>query len=273
MGRMARLGRDRRLGRQAEGSRAEGSRAEGSRAEGSRAEGSRAAPSDLPETPSAEVDYLWRFKEGDSDAFDLLVTQFQRRLVKFFYRLCWDMDRSEDFTQNLFLKLVRTADRYQPQGKLSTFIFRIATNLWIDHYRAQRPRQRLYSLDQAMLSGHEPRSAVCDLTPAQIVEADEERRRMREALEQLTEPHRIVFELAVYQQLPYAEISDVLEIPVGTVKSRMHNSVRALKAQLAETDDGAATGHEEGAQGVGRFQPGAAGRSAFGGRRAAGGSA
>ena len=55
---------------------------------------------------------------------------------------------------------------------------------------------------------------------------------MRRALESLTEPHRLVFELAVYQERPYGEISDLLGIPVGTVKSRMHNAVQALKQML-----------------------------------------
>ena len=59
------------------------------------------------------------------------------------------------------------------------------------------------------------------------------------ALSRLSEPHRLVFELAVYQELPYAEIGAVLDIPVGTVKSRMHNSVRALKEVLGEPAHGA----------------------------------
>ena len=56
-------------------------------------------------------------------------------------------------------------------------------------------------------------------------------------LESLTEPHRLVFELAVYQELPYAQVGQVLGIPVGTVKSRMHNSVRAIRELLRETED------------------------------------
>ena len=60
---------------------------------------------------------------------------------------------------------------------------------------------------------------------------------MRQALERLTEPHRLVFELAVYQERPYAEISELLDIPVGSVKSRMHNAVHALKEMLGENDE------------------------------------
>ena len=70
--------------------------------------------------------------------------------------------------------------------------------------------------------------------PVQQAVDDEEKKRLRAALENLTEPHRLVFELAVYQQLPYADISQVLGIPVGTVKSRMHNCVRALRHTMME---------------------------------------
>ncbi|MHC4921416.1 MAG: RNA polymerase sigma factor, partial [Planctomycetota bacterium] len=108
---------------------------------------------------------------------------------------------------------------------------------WIDHYRAQKPRGRLYSLDQAMLKGepvlgHAQRGGEQRPAAMDALIQEEEKDRLREALCCLTEPHRLVFELAVYQQLPYAEIARVLEIPVGTVKSRMHNSVRALRREM-----------------------------------------
>jgi RNA polymerase sigma-70 factor (ECF subfamily) len=180
-------------------------------------------------------DLLDCYRRGDAGAFTHLVEAFQARLVQFFYRLCWDRDRAEDLTQDLFLKLIRSAARYEPQGRLSTYVFRVATNLWIDHYRAQRPQPRLYSLDQP---AHEAAATIADARPAeaplpeQLAIDAEERARLRAALQQLTEPHRIVFELAVYQQLPYAEIGAILAIPVGTVKSRMHNSVQFLKQTL-----------------------------------------
>lgn len=188
-----------------------------------------------------EIDLLARFREGDEAAFEELVGRFQDRLIQFFYRLCWDRDRAEDLTQELFMKLLRGAFRYRPQGRLSTFVFRVATNLWIDHYRAMRPQPRLYSLDQPLLEG----AGAADYGPGQecagpIHEAiaSEQKARLRRALSSLTEPHRLVFELAVYQQLPYGEIAEVLDIPVGTVKSRMHNSVKALKGMLAEEGSG-----------------------------------
>ncbi len=184
---------------------------------------------------AATVDMLARYRDGDSDAFRAVVGEFEARLVQFFYRLCWDRSRAEDFTQDLFLKLLRGARRYQPQGRLSTFIFRVATNLWIDHYRSTKPRGSLYSLDQVMLTG-EPvvKTSREQPAPGDRLILDEEKQQLRDAMECLTEPHRLVLELAIYQEMPYAEISGVLDIPVGTVKSRMHNCVRALRTHMAE---------------------------------------
>ncbi|MCB9869440.1 MAG: sigma-70 family RNA polymerase sigma factor [Planctomycetes bacterium] len=189
------------------------------------------APSDADELAE---DMLARFRDGDQAAFQAIVTHFEPRLVQFFYRLCWDRDRAEDFTQDLFLKLLRGARGYQPQGKLSTYIFRVATNLWIDSYRSAKPRGPLYSLDQVMLKGEPLADAAPGPGPADRLLLDEEKATLREALKSLTEPHRLVLELAVYQEMPYAQISSVLDIPVGTVKSRMHNCVRALREHMRD---------------------------------------
>ena len=184
---------------------------------------------------SATADLLSRFRDGDPDAFQAIFGEYQHRLVHFFYRLCWDADRAEDLTQELFLKLVRGARRYEPRGRLATFIFRVATNLWIDNYRSAKPRGRLYSLDQAMVQQDVLPDEQSE-QPGDRLLADEQKEELRKAVSCLTEPHRLVLELAVYQEMPYAEISKVLEIPVGTVKSRMHKCVHALRERLASRD-------------------------------------
>jgi RNA polymerase sigma-70 factor (ECF subfamily) len=190
----------------------------------------------MPPEPESETDLLARYKAGDAAAFGLLVQQHQDRMVQFFYRLCWDRDRAEDLTQELFLKLMQGSRRYRPEGRLTTFIYRVATNLWIDHYRAQRPLPRLYSLDQAQIGD---RGDIAGPSPDPLATAgnDDEKALLRRALESLTEPHRLVFELAVYQERPYAEIGDLLGIPIGTVKSRMHNAVHVLKQMLGGRGD------------------------------------
>ena len=201
-----------------------------------------------PPLPEGEVDLLVRYRDGDPQAFRQLVDVYRDRMVQFFYRLCWDRDRAEDLSQELFLKLMLGSKRYRPEGRLGTFVYRIATNLWIDHYRQARPRPKFHSFDQAILPAGE-RDVASDYagkepTPAQSLADGEERQALRRALERLTEPHRLVFELAVYQERPYAEISDLLGIPVGTVKSRMHNAVTALKQLLGAPTGSVATAPE-----------------------------
>lgn len=188
-----------------------------------------------PGSTGAETDLLAKYRDGDPDAFRALVDAYRGRMLQFFYRLCWDRDRAEDLCQELFIKLITGSKRYRPQGRMSTFVYRVATNLWIDHYRAQRPRPRMYSYDQAVHpeSDAAPRQFADEgVAPTERLIEGEERAAMRDALERLTEPHRLVFELAVYQERPYSEISDLLGIPVGTVKSRMHNAVHSIKQML-----------------------------------------
>jgi RNA polymerase sigma-70 factor (ECF subfamily) len=214
-----------------------------------RAPAQASAPSAAQGTPQEGADngddLLARYRDGDAEAFQALFDAYGEKLVQFFFRLCWDRHRAEDFTQELFLRLLRRAATYRPQGRLSTFIFRVATNLWIDHYRATRPMPRLYSLDQPLLDaraenptsvGNEARDRAAG--PLAAVIGDEEKACLRAALDALNEPHRLVLELAVYQELPYGEISSILNIPVGTVKSRMFNTVRVLKDRLQVLDDG-----------------------------------
>lgn len=188
--------------------------------------------------PEGEVDLLAQYRAGDSQAFRKLVDSYRDRMLQFFYRLCWDRDRAEDLVQDLFLKLLLGSKRYRPEGRLGTFVYRVATNLWIDHYRQMRPRPRFYSFDQVTYpngeTGPSREYAGADKSPLQHVTDSEEKGAMRRALDSLTEPHRIVFELAVYQERPYGEISELLGIPVGTVKSRMHNTVQALKQIMGE---------------------------------------
>jgi RNA polymerase sigma-70 factor (ECF subfamily) len=193
--------------------------------------------SNFPEEKSQ--DFMERFRLGDPRAFDTIVERFEAPLMRFFYRLCWDQGRAEDFTQEVFLRLLRSAHRYEARGRFSTFLYRIATNLWIDDYRSKKPKPRLYSLD-ASADEEQPLRDSVEAEQSSVLEdmvQEEQKVRMRRALDRLSQGHRLVFELAVYQGLPYPQISELLTIPVGTVKSRMHNAVKALKTLLAERED------------------------------------
>lgn len=186
-----------------------------------------------------EEDLLARFRDGDPATFDGLVLRFQDSLVGFFYRLCWDRYLAEDLTQEVFIRMVRASKSYRPTGRLDTFVFRIARNLWIDQVRVRTARPAQTSLDRPLAEDGDSlgtRIAGQGPGPTEQVEAQEERRLLREALEELSPAHRLVFELAVYQELPYKEISQALDIPLGTVKSRMFHSLRQLRDRLSHTE-------------------------------------
>jgi RNA polymerase sigma-70 factor (ECF subfamily) len=191
--------------------------------------------------PTPLVDLLQKFREGDRAAFTEIVGEYQQPLIRFFYRLCWDRDRAEDMTQDVFLRVLRNSKKYEARGRLSTFLFRVATNLWIDEYRSRQPRPRMFSLEQAGWSSdpdpvrRDPPSTQAG--PAEVASTGEETQQLRDALEKLTEPHRLVFELAIYQEMPYEQISEALGIPVGTVKSRMHNTVRFLRNLVSDKSE------------------------------------
>ena len=104
-----------------------------------------------------------------------------------------------------------------------------------DNRRAEDEQREASASLQVMLTGEPVVKTTRDqAAPGDRLILDEEKNQLRGAIESLTEPHRLVLELAIYQEMPYAEISSVIKIPIGTVKSRMHNCVRALRTHMAD---------------------------------------
>ncbi|MDP7062826.1 MAG: RNA polymerase sigma factor [Planctomycetota bacterium] len=173
-------------------------------------------------SPSSD-DLLTRFAAGDSAAFDELVASLAPRLKGYFLRQGAQSSTAEDLVQNVFVRLLQNASRYQASGRLDAFCLRIARNLWIDHCRRGG---RVFSSDEAF-DRADPRPG-----PVQMADSGDRAGLLRLALEQLDADTRELLELAVLQQLPYREVSVILEIPVGTVKSRVYYSLRKLRDHL-----------------------------------------
>jgi RNA polymerase sigma-70 factor (ECF subfamily) len=181
----------------------------------------------------APDDPLLRFRGGDARAFEELVRAYGDRLVKFFRRLGADAETSEDLTQEVFLKMLRGAFEYEGRGRFDAFVFRVARNAWVDHVRAIRARPRARPLEREGVRGGLP---IPDGAPGPDARAGEreDSDRLLEGLCRLSEGERLVVELGLFQGLSYAEIATVLEIPVGTVKSRMFAAVRRLRREWEE---------------------------------------
>ena len=172
-----------------------------------------------------DADLMLRVRSQDDEAaFALLVSRHQKSLLNFFIRSGVQYD-SEDLVQQTFLRLYRYRQRYVASAKFTTFLFLLARQVWIDELRRRQRRQRLAESPAA-----EPyEEFAAPAAPSAGVEGDLD---LARALAALSEGLRQVIELAVYQDLPYAEVAEILKIPVGTVKSRMFNALAKLREML-----------------------------------------
>jgi RNA polymerase sigma-70 factor (ECF subfamily) len=174
-------------------------------------------------------------REAQQHAMDLLMSRYAHPLANFFYQMCFDRVAAEDYVQETFLRVWRARHTYRPIGKLSTWLFQIAKHYWFNE-REKMKRRPFHSV----AGGDESHARVLNIedpsgehAPDQVATAGELEGAIHEAVAGLSDKLRAVFVLARYQSLPYAEISSILEIPVGTVKSRMSLAEQRLRTALA----------------------------------------
>jgi len=190
--------------------------------------------------PRPDSELMLEFQQMDNEeAFAELVSRYQQPLVNFFYRLMWDKQLAEDLSQEVFCRVFVHRKSYKAQAKFSTYLFRIARNLWIDHYRSQGKAPQFASL--SMPVGDEGDGELIDNIPSKDPPAvdgqPELARRLQLALDQLSQEQKLVFLLSKNQGMKYAEIAETLDVPVGTVRSRMHSAVQKLQKILRKPLD------------------------------------
>ena len=166
-----------------------------------------------------ETDLMLRTKNGDRAAFEELYSLYQKPLLNYLYRICWNRALAEDLLQETFLRLWRAAPGYQPVAKVSTYLFRIAHNL---------------SLNEAARHGGKTWKGVEKEATQEDFDRQEVDNAVRKAVETLPPGERACLMLSEYSGFKYSEIAEILEIPVGTVKSRMFNAVQRLKETLKD---------------------------------------
>ncbi|MEI6210796.1 MAG: sigma-70 family RNA polymerase sigma factor [bacterium] len=167
---------------------------------------------------------MQRACQGDREAFSELVRRHQRPLMNFFRR-CGVQTDAEDLVQQTFIRLYRYRDRYQPSAKLTTFLYLLARQVWIDELRRRQRTERLRKGLEAepqlefVARGEGPERGKMDIEAA---------------LAALPEGMRMVVVMSIYQNMVYEDIALALQIPVGTVKSRMFNALRLLRQAMEE---------------------------------------
>lgn len=175
-----------------------------------------------------DIELMTRVRDSDDrEAFSCLVERYQNILLNFFSRIGVAYD-VEDLVQQTFLKVYQYRRNYQPLAKFRTYLFLIARQVWIDELRQRKRRQRA----SEWLKGEPPEELFA--IPPDPPSAAGARLDVAKALAQLSPRMREVIELAVYQELPYLEIAEILGIPIGTVKSRIFNALAKMKKILTK---------------------------------------
>lgn len=190
-----------------------------------------------PEIPAddAETQLMVRFAGGDQKAFVELVDLCQAGVIQYFVYLTRNRATAEDLAQEVLIRIFQAGKGYQPKARFRTYLFRIARNLWIDHCRREQHQAKNVSLDAADEDGNGLR-ATLPAPDRSGGPAPGEHEALRKAIDQLPIEQREVVLMSQIQGLLYEEVAQALEIPVGTVKSRMFHALRRLREILGRTN-------------------------------------
>ncbi len=178
-------------------------------------------------TKSAEVeaDLILKAQQGDRNAFGELVRRYHREVVNLVYRMCGDVQLAEDAAQEAFVRAWLHLDSYRPLTALRNWLYRIAVNAALDMLR----RERSTGEDIQSLALHDrqpgPETLLVQKERAALVQA---------AILSLTPTSRTVLVLREYGELSYQEIANILDVPMGTVMSRLNYARNRLRELLAE---------------------------------------
>lgn len=186
-------------------------------------------------TGDAGVRWMLAYQRGDEGAFDRLVESYSGSLFALFTRFLGPTAEREDLVQEVFLRVVRARERYQPSARFSTWLYRIAFNIAVN--KTQRATGES-SLDAPLLGvdGDGPSREFGDLRtedPSTALERGDVVSAVRAAIAALPETQRMALILAKYDELPYTEIAAVLGSSEKAIKSMVHRARENLRARLA----------------------------------------
>ena len=177
-----------------------------------------------------------RAQSGDTLAFDQLVVRYSPRLYGMIYHMTSNKEDTNDLTQDVFAKAYRSLNRFRGRSSFYTWIYAIGTNMTLNFLK-KRNRRAACSLDN-LDSGIQNDEAMVDLAhaanPRHQSDLNELQKKLNEAMQSLSNAHRAVVTMFDIQGIPHAEISKILKVSEGTVRSRLFYAHRQLQGHLEE---------------------------------------
>lgn len=174
-----------------------------------------------------DAECVKRVQQGHIDFFEVLVRRYQKTIFNLAYRLLGDYDEAAEIAQEVFLSAFKSIHQFRGEANFSTWLYRIGLN----HASTRRKSLNSTQRRHLPLDGAEVMDGGAD--PAKNVENKEIQRRVQQALNTLNAEDARIILLRDLQDVPYEEVAAMLEIPVGTVKSRLHRARQALRNSLA----------------------------------------
>ncbi len=185
-------------------------------------------------TRATDEELVTAILDGEAALYTDLVERYRGRLINYLNRFLGNVQESEELSQEVFLRVYRALDRYNPKYRFSTWLFRVAKNAAIDLIRKRR--LKLVPMQRVGVDGkaHEREFESEERDPYRTLRNVERRQAIGAAIDGLKEEYRELIQLRHFAEMTYEEIAEFKGMPLGTVKNKLFRGRRMLKARLAD---------------------------------------
>jgi RNA polymerase sigma factor (sigma-70 family) len=194
------------------------------------------APTPAPTPQPEEGVLVRRARQGDLGAYDDLVRRYQERIYATVYHMTSNHEDANDLAQEAFIKGFQALKSFKGGSSFYTWVYRIAVNKTINFLKQRKNKTQMSLDDMDLNAEHDPDlvALISDKTPRREINLAELQEKLNEAMQKLSEPHRLVVTLHDIQGLSHEEIAEIMECNIGTVRSRLFYARQQLQAYLSD---------------------------------------
>src|SRR5262245_20218610 len=189
-----------------------------------------------PSQPAQETDLVKRARKGDLAAYDELVRRYQERIYATIYHMTSNHEDANDLAQESFIKAFHALKSFKGGSSFYTWVYRIAVNKTINFLKQRKNRVQMSLDDLDFNAEHDPDlvALISEKTPRREINITELQEKLNEAMQKLSESHRLVVTLHDVQGLSHEEIAKIMDCNIGTVRSRLFYARQQMQAYLSD---------------------------------------